>query len=1194
MKELGGCGMYLKRLEIIGFKSFADRTEFEFVPGVTAVVGPNGSGKSNVSDAIRWVLGEQSAKTLRGAKMEDIIFSGSDSRKPVNYCEVSLTLDNTDGQLHMDYTEVTVTRRVYRSGESDYFINRNHCRLRDIIELFMDTGVGKEAYSVIGQGRIDEILSTRSEDRRVLFEEAAGIVKYKSRKKEAVKKLDETEHNLIRIEDIISEIEEQVGPLGEQAEKAQKYLDLKNQLKEKEIGLFILQFDRLYQQWTQVKSDVQFLQEEQVRHSTEISVVDGELVTLRQKASEVDQSLEQLQQKLLFVTEEAEKKEGLREVLRERMRNYHRNRQEYREKGVALETKKEQLDSLLETCQNNLEEMNTRVQSLEQELHFEQRRFANFTVVVTGDVDRLKGDYFEILNQMTSLRNEQRHFRQLIESNQGKIARLEESNSQLIQEKEDLAGKRNALEEQLRFIGEQLLATKKEYQEKEAEEKQWAQRRLNINQELQGGEQRYNALLSRRDVIREMQADFSGFMQGVREILKAREKGFQGIIGAVAELIRVDKKYEVAIETALGGALQHVVVSDEKAGRDAISYLKSNRAGRATFLPLNVIRPRTLGPSEMDRLRQIDGVVDIASNLVETKAAYGTIIANLLGNVIVTNNLEQANAIARQFQYRYRVVTLEGDLVNPGGSMTGGAVQQKSNHLLGRQREMEKLEQEIAGQKNQLEEIQGKIHQLAMEEKAFRENLEHLRREIEQFRLQEQEIKGLILEVDAGEKGISDRWKIFRHDLELLNKEEEQANHRLTVYDEQLEELAIAEQEKQAEIEVAEKSKLEKETDKDALNLRITELRVQTATVREQLDSLIKEEERLSKDQHQVQKELESLTHSLLNLDSDAAFSDEEEEKLDSTIKTLRQEKETYTQQIQEYKTIRQELYRGIDDREMAQKDQRRQLKEVEEKLRTGEVSVGRLDVELDSILNRLREEYELTYERAREIYPLPDNEKETEQLVKGLRREIQSLGTVNLGAVEEYERVRERHEFLLTQHNDLCGAKNSLYQVIQDIDAEMSRRFLETFEAIRDHFSIVFTQLFGGGRADLQLSDVTNLLETGIEIVAQPPGKKLQYLALLSGGEKALTAIALLFAIIKVKPVPFCVLDEVEAALDDANVNRFAEYLQEFSKQTQFIVITHRKGTMEGADVLYGITMQESGISRLVSVRLDDEVTMK
>ncbi|HBI04067.1 MAG TPA: hypothetical protein DDY49_08575, partial [Paenibacillaceae bacterium] len=359
--------MYLKRLEIIGFKSFADRTEFEFVPGVTAVVGPNGSGKSNVSDAIRWVLGEQSAKTLRGAKMEDIIFSGSDSRKPVNYCEVSLTLDNTDGQLHMDYTEVTVTRRVYRSGESDYFINRNHCRLRDIIELFMDTGVGKEAYSVIGQGRIDEILSTRSEDRRVLFEEAAGIVKYKSRKKEAVKKLDETEHNLIRIEDIISEIEEQVGPLGEQAEKAQKYLDLKNQLKEKEIGLFILQFDRLYQQWTQVKSDVQFLQEEQVRHSTEISVVDGELVTLRQKASEVDQSLEQLQQKLLFVTEEAEKKEGLREVLRERMRNYHRNRQEYREKGVALETKKEQLDSLLETCQNNLEEMNTWVQSLEQE-----------------------------------------------------------------------------------------------------------------------------------------------------------------------------------------------------------------------------------------------------------------------------------------------------------------------------------------------------------------------------------------------------------------------------------------------------------------------------------------------------------------------------------------------------------------------------------------------------------------------------------------------------------------------------------------------------------------------------------------------------------------------------------------------------------------------------------------------------------
>lgn len=1186
--------MYLKRLEIIGFKSFADRTEFEFVPGVTAVVGPNGSGKSNVSDAIRWVLGEQSAKTLRGAKMEDIIFSGSDSRKPVNYCEVSLTLDNTDGQLHMDYTEVTVTRRVYRSGESDYFINRNHCRLRDIIELFMDTGVGKEAYSVIGQGRIDEILSTRSEDRRVLFEEAAGIVKYKSRKREAVKKLDETEHNLVRIEDIISEIEEQIGPLGEQAEKAQKYLDLKDQLKEKEIGLFILQFDRLYEQWTQIKKDVQFLTEEQVRRSTQISVLDGELVTLRQKASDVDQKLEQLQQKLLFVTEEAEKKEGLREVLRERMRNYQRNRQEYREKGVALEAKKEQLDSLLETCRNNLGDMTARVESLEQELHFEQRRFANFTIVVAGDVDRLKGDYFEILNQMTSLRNEQRHFRQLIENNQQKIARLEESNSQLIQEKEALSAKRKELAEQLQSLGEKLLSSTKKYAEQEAEEKQWAQRRLKLNQELQGEEQRYNALLSRRDVIREMQADFSGFMQGVREILKAREKGFPGIIGAVAELIRVDKKFEVAIETALGGALQHVVVQDEKAGREAISYLKRNKAGRATFLPLNVIRPRALGPAELERLQQMDGVIDVASNLVEAKEQYRSIIENLLGHVIVTHNLEAANAIARQFQYRYRIVTLEGDLVNPGGSMTGGAIQQKSNHLLGRQRELEKLDQEIAGQKNQLAEMQNKIDRLAMEEQSYRNSLEELRREIEQYRLQEQKIKGLILEVDAGEKGISDRWNIFRHDLELLKKEEEQANHRLTVYDEQLEELAIAEQEKQAEIEAAEKSKLEKETDKDALNVRITELKVQTATAREQLESLIKEEERLSNERHQVQKELETLTHSLLNLDSDAAYSDEEEEKLDATIKSLRQQKENYTREIQEHKSIRQELYRGIDDREMAQKDQRHQLKEVEEKLRTGEVSVGRLDVELDSILNRLREDYELTYERAREIYPLPDNEKETEQQVKALRREIQSLGTVNIGAVEEYERVQERHDFLLNQHNDLCGAKDSLYQVIQDIDAEMSRRFLETFEAIRDHFSVVFSQLFGGGRADLQLTDETNLLETGIEIVAQPPGKKLQYLALLSGGEKALTAIALLFAILKVKPVPFCVLDEVEAALDDANVNRFAEYLREFSKQTQFIVITHRKGTMEGADVLYGITMQESGISRLVSVRLEDEVTMK
>lgn len=1186
--------MYLKRLEIIGFKSFADRTEFEFVPGVTAVVGPNGSGKSNVSDAIRWVLGEQSAKTLRGAKMEDIIFSGSDSRKPVNYCEVSLTLDNIDGQLHMDYTEVTVTRRVYRSGESDYFINRNPCRLRDIIELFMDTGVGKEAYSVIGQGRIDEILSTRSEDRRMLFEEAAGIVKYKTRKKEALKKLDETEQNLVRIEDIIAEIEEQIEPLAEQAEKAQKYLDLKDQLKEKEIGLFILQFDRLYQQWNQLKKDVQILQEEQVKHSTEISVLDSELVELRQKAGEVDEKLEQLQQKLLFVTEEAEKKEGLREVLRERMRNYQRNRQEYREKCVALETKKEQLDDLLKVCQENLGEMATRVQALEEELKYEQKRYANFSLMVTGDVDRLKGDYFEILNQITALRNEQRHYRQLIKNYQEKRARLQESNSQLIQEKEALGQKRKKLEDQLKTIGEQLFFATRQYQEQEGREKQLAQGRLKMNQQFQEGKQHYNSLLSRRDVIREMQADFSGFMQGVRAILKARGQGIKGIVGAVAELIKVDKKYELAIETALGGALQHVVVLDEQAGRDAISYLKRNRAGRATFLPLNVIRPRHFTNSELVRLEQMDEVCDVASNLVQVDARYQNIIENLLGQVIVTDHLEAANRIARQLQYRYRIVTLEGDVVHPGGSMTGGALQQKSSHLLGRQRELEKLEQEINEQKKRLAELQQQISHLAEEETALKNSQEQLRSSIEQLRLQEQEVKGLLREVDAGEKGIAERWNIFRYDIELLEKEEEQANHRLEVYEEQLEELAIAEKEKQAEIEVAERSQQEKETDKDALNMRITELKVQTATAREQLESLSKEEERLIRERAQVQKELESFIQSMLKLDSDATSSDEEEEQLDGIIKALREDKEKYTRQIQEFKTLRQELYRNIDDREMVQKDRRLQLKEVEEKLRAGEVAVGRLDVELDGILNRLREDYELTYERAREIYPLPDNEMETEQQVKRLRREIQALGTVNLGAIEESKRLQERYEFLLRQRDDLCGAKDSLYKVIQDIDLEMSRRFLETFEAIREQFSLVFTELFGGGRADLQLTDENNLLETGIEIVAQPPGKKLQYLALLSGGEKALTAIALLFAILKVKPVPFCVLDEVEAALDEANVKRFAEYLKEFSKQTQFIVITHRKGTMEGADVLYGITMQESGISRLVSVRLDDEVTIK
>jgi chromosome segregation protein len=1182
--------MYLKRLELTGFKSFADKTELEFVPGITAVVGPNGSGKSNISDAIRWVLGEQSARTLRGAKMEDIIFSGSDSRKAVNYCEVSLTLDNADGRVNMDFIEVTVTRRVYRSGDSEYYINRQSCRLRDIIELFMDTGVGKEAYSVIGQGRIEEILSTRSEDRRGLFEEAAGIVKYKARKREAVKKLDETEQNLVRIRDIMGEIEEQIIPLAEQADKAKQFTALKEDLAQHEIGLFVKQFDTLHAEWQETKALVEELTNSQVACAAEVNGLDAEMADLRQYATEQDQVLEELQQRLLTVTEEAERSEGLREVLRERLRNNSKNKQDSREKVMALQAKQDEFRASASASKESLAVSQQEIETLQKELSYEQKRYVNFAVFSEGDIERLKGDYIEILNQMASLRNELRHFQQTTETTKVKWQRLEENNRQVIEEKERLSSLREQVQSKLTAITEKLAEDIIRYKEKEAGHKHKAAKKSEWLEKLREGEHKLNSLVSRRDVLKEMQADFSGFMQGVKEVLRARTNGFQGIEGAVAELISVEKRYELAIETALGAALQHVVVRNEAVGREAIAFLKKNRAGRATFLPLDVIKPRHLQPHDKERLAQTEGVIGAAADLVRSEPKYRTIIDNLLGTVVITGNLEQANRTARQFQYRYRIVTLEGDVVNPGGSMSGGSVQQKANHLLGRQRELEQLEEGISRLKADNEEWYAKLQKLAAEEQEWEQTLTHMRSEGEELRLEEQEFKSQLREIEANEKAIADRWAFFAHDQQVLAAEQADAERRIASIEEELEELAIAEQEKQQEIETAERSRREKQTDREALNERITELKIQLAARREQYEANAKEFERLTKDLENVSKEVEDTTRLLVRLDSAGANSDEEEEKLDAAIRELRASKEQYTLHIQSQRQKRQDVYARIDLYEQEAKNKRRQLKMIEDNVHKCEIKAGRYDVELDNLLHKLRDEYELSYEMAKSAYPLPEDTAGAERIVKNIKVQIQALGVVNLGAIEEYERLFERQQFLEVQQIDLSEAKATLYSVIRDIEEEMSRRFNETFEAIREQFGDVFTRLFGGGRADLKLSDPENLLETGIDIVAQPPGKKLQYLALLSGGEKALTAIALLFAILRVKPVPFCVLDEVEAALDEANVARFAEYLRVFCEDTQFIVVTHRKGTMEGADVLYGITMQESGVSRLVSVRLEDD----
>lgn len=1182
--------MFLKRLELIGFKSFANRTELEFVPGITAVVGPNGSGKSNISDSIRWVLGEQSAKSLRGSKMEDIIFAGSDTRKPVNYCEVSLTLDNSDHTLKIDYSEVTITRRVYRSGESEYSINKRSCRLRDIIELFMDTGVGKEAYSIIGQGRIEEILSTKSEDRRGIFEEAAGIVKYKARKKEAEKKLDETEANLVRITDIISEISDQIHPLKEQAERAQHFLDLKEELKKEEVGLYICQIDHLNQAWKEAKEHAASLKEEHAIQSSELSALDAQLSSWRWKMNEQDKELEESQLQLLHVSEEAEKAEGKREVLRERKKNAKENHQTTTDKIAQLEARMHELMNQKELEEKRKADLASEYETIQRELKQQESLLAAVTKGLEADVEQLKADYIELLNQMASAKNDLRHAENTAESISKKQFRLQEQKSELEQQAIQMEEKRRRLDQELKEASESIESCLQAFKESLALQKQKQAAREELAADLRKLEQKLESLSSRRDVLQEMQHAFTGFMQGVKEILKAREKGFSGIHGAIAELLSVPSQYETAVEVALGGALQHVVVENESAGRKAIQWLKEQRLGRATFLPLDVIRSRRISSQDESQLRNLHGFVGVASDLVQCDGRYRSINENLLGSVIVTETLEQANQAARKMGYRFRFVTLEGDVVNPGGSMTGGTVQQKSTNLLGRNRQLEELEQEIGQVLSNKERMRDQLQHAEDELRSIVAEQEEIRQRGEKNRLKEQEVKGRCNQLKSENENIVDRIKLVNQELDA-NQEEQKANQqKLELLNKQLQEWTNEENELKLTITNAEVHRSQLQNSKDVHASNITELKVKAAELRKQQEAIESIVLRVEEEHTSLHDEWNTASAYLQSLVDMMEGNLGNEEQLEKRIQDLRQKKEEIGDKLLQLKQTRAETTKHIDQLESDVKLNRKQIKDVEDRLHKEEMKVNRYDVELDSYLHKLHEEYGLSYELAKESFPIPEDAKKAEEKVNELKKGIQALGVVNIGAIEEYERQSERMEFLSGQSKDLDEAKQTLYQVIKDIDDEMSRRFMETFEQIRSEFQQVFTHLFVGGRADLQLSDPAQVLTTGIDIVAQPPGKKLQNLALLSGGEKALTAIALLFAILRVKPVPFCVLDEVEAALDDANVYRFAEYLREFSGQTQFICVTHRKGTMEGADVLYGVTMQEFGVSNLVSVKLEDK----
>ncbi|TKH03949.1 chromosome segregation protein SMC [Peribacillus simplex] len=1180
--------MFLKRLDVVGFKSFAEKISIDFVPGVTAVVGPNGSGKSNVTDAVRWVLGEQSAKSLRGAKMEDIIFSGSDTRKALNFAEVSLTLDNETNSLPIDFHEVSVTRRVYRSGESEFFINNQGCRLKDIIDLFMDSGLGREAFSIISQGKVEEILSSKADERRVIFEEAAGVLKYKTRKRKAESKLTETQDNLNRVHDILHELEGQVEPLKIQSSLAKEFLAKKDELEQIEVALTVFEIEELYEKWEKLSQELEKHNEMEQQMAGQLHDREAHLKKLRDSLATLETSINGLQEILLNASEELEKLEGRKEVLKERKKNAAQNKSQLEKAIVEGEAAVERLSLQKERETEILNALNLEVKGISETLHEKQKSLGLFNSDIEAMIEAKKSDYIEWLNKQASAKNEKQYLLQQLTQQEHKNAKLDMENEKFLTERMDITAKKveysklmdnmtKQLEEHVTYFRNQqnkLNAAKDTYQKQETT--------------LYKAYQFLQQAKSRKELLEEMEDDYAGFFQGVKEVLKAKET-LRGIEGAVAELIKVPKEYETAIETALGGAMQHVVVEREEHAREAISFLKKNRYGRATFLPLSVIKAREISANQLSMLKSHSAFIGTGSSLIQYDDRHAAIAENLLGTVIITTDLKGANDLAKMMQHRFRFVTLEGDIVNPGGSMTGGALKQKTTSLLSRKTELEELQQKLAAMEAKTNQLEKQVKQLKVDVGVQEQTLEQTRKTGERLRLQEQTLKGELREVELQERNVNERLHLYDLDKNSYLEEQQQKTARL----EELEELLDS---CKSEIEGLDRlisemteQKQSQQSSKESLAEETNELRVMLASKRGQLQNQKEKMERIESDLSKETSRLAENKDDLGLLTNEMTDSSSGEESLEDMAQQKLLDKNGAIEGITIKKQEKNELLKEVESLELSLKEENRLYRGIVEVIKDEEVKLTRLDVELENRLDHLREEYTLSFEGAKEQYPLMMPAEEAQKRVKLIKLAIEELGTVNLGAIDEYARVAERYEFLLSQKEDLQQAKDTLFQVIDEMDDEMKRRFADTFYSIREEFEQVFKALFGGGRAELKLTNPDDLLNTGVDIIAQPPGKKLQNLSLLSGGERALTAIALLFSILKVRPVPFCILDEVEAALDEANVVRFSQFLRKFSRETQFIVITHRKGTMEEADVLYGITMQESGVSKLVSVRMEE-----
>lgn len=1184
--------MKLKKLELYGFKSFAQRTEIVFDEGITGIVGPNGSGKSNIGDAVRWVLGEQSAKTLRGASMSDVIFNGTQKRKPLSYCEVSLVFDNDDHALALEAAEVMVTRRVYRNGESEYYLNRTACRLKDVVDLFRDTGIGKEGYSIIGQGRIDEILSRKSEDRRQVFEEAAGIVKFKARKEEADKKLQRTLENLERVDDILDELTKRLKPLEEQSRNARVYLELSTELKDLDLNLFLIRSDRARARLSELESELLTVQT--ILADTESALTDktNRRDETQNRIDQLEEAITKARTELMECAEHVHESQKKLSALQSRRETRSENRQRIVREQEEAQERLAEIEKDHARIQADVEKQHSLIADAEQILRATQEAAEKAQAKekeADAALEAQKAAVIDQMNRLSDVRNDKTRLNTMQGQMETRLTEIEESSGALQEQEAALKEALDAVETQLQTetqhqqqCEENLAQARQASDEADA-----AYANLRADVEKQSADMQ--AAASRHNVLTEMTRDMEGYNMAVRRAMTyAKQRGLKGVKGVLAQLMTVPQAYETAIDMALGAAQQNIVTDTEETAKELINYLRQNRLGRATFLPMSAIRGKTLYGNERNALK-LPGCLGVASELVQCAPEYRGIVENLLGRTVIADNLDHGIPIMRAGNHAFRLVTLEGDVMHSGGSMTGGSAQSKVSNLLSRERELKELTAKLQTGRAELDKCRQELtqrQQMAQEKRQKVSDAVNALHQQEIAVAREQarrESTSADLNAHLQRMRETEQARVQLHQsLEDIRQQLENIEHQRTGA--QGDQSAM--EQKTIEMQNALiKARAEASAENDRLMVRTLQL----SDLRHGLSDLERDEAHAQQDQAQIlreQERREQLLHEMDELDT----VDENEMKREEAESARRQKEQ-----------LRQEsAAQAIEQRRsQAQSDLRDILSDMEnlheaynrdsEKLHKTELAKARIEGDQKNLQNRIWDTYKLTYAGAEEFRRTPFDEKESDRRAAELQGQIRALGTVNVGAVEEYAETKARVDDLTTQQQDLKRAEMDLRELIERLLIQMRSTFVENFSKMQGYFAETFTRLFGGGHAELKLMDPDDPLNCGIEVNAQPPGKKLQLLSLLSGGERALTAIAILFAMLKLKPTPFCILDEIEAALDDANIGYYADYLKEYSKGTQFIVVTHRKGTMERCNSLFGVAMEEQGVSRMVSVSLQD-----